>query len=128
MSDATLNSDIITSKNDVDLGISPVGRSCCDDIEADMQSISADRAVPSKLDQITIVDDQASRSRTLDYNGCEIVTGDGKDVIIPDRIARPLVYSAHLLLANSIYSFVLGVWSLGVALFLVYVTSILHWR
>ena len=55
------------------------------------------------------------------------IDGDGHDVIIPDRIARPLVISAHLLLVTSILSFWLQVWAMGVSALLVYITSILHW-
>jgi hypothetical protein len=52
---------------------------------------------------------------------------DDPDVIIPDLIARPLVYSAHLLLINAIVALVFYNYGLFAVLLFVYFTSIWHW-
>lgn len=52
---------------------------------------------------------------------------DDPDVIIPFRLSRPLVYSAHLLLINGIVALVFGDYGLFAVLFFVYCTSIVHW-
>ena len=53
---------------------------------------------------------------------------DDPDVIIPDRLALPLLVSSHLLLVTSIVSIVYGRYVLSAVVFFVYVTSVLHWR
>lgn len=53
---------------------------------------------------------------------------DDKDVIIPDKIAFPLFVSSHLLLVTSIVCAAYHVWTFFVVLFIVYLTSINHWR
>ena len=52
---------------------------------------------------------------------------DDPDVIIPDKIARPLVFSAHLLLINAIVAIIYNHIGLFIVLLFVYVTSIWHW-
>ena len=54
-------------------------------------------------------------------------TSDADDVIIPDDIARPLVYSSWLLFATSVAAGLRGEAGLSLVTFLVFVTSILHW-
>lgn len=53
---------------------------------------------------------------------------DDPDVVIPDHIARSLVYSSHLLLVTAIVSLVYGDYGIFVVLFVVYATSIWHWH
>lgn len=53
---------------------------------------------------------------------------DDKDVIIPDKIAFPLFISSHLLLVTSILCASYHMWTFFVVLFVVYLTSINHWR
>ena len=50
------------------------------------------------------------------------------DVVIPFNIARPLLYSSHLMLITSIVSIVCKVYGIAIVTFIVYVTSVLHWR
>ena len=52
---------------------------------------------------------------------------DDPDVIIPDNTARPLVFTAHLLLANAILAICFGHTGLFIVLLFVYLTSIWHW-
>jgi hypothetical protein len=51
-----------------------------------------------------------------------------KDVVIPDRIARPCLVSAQLFLLLAVVSFVRGYYALGAAALILYATSINHWR
>ena len=53
---------------------------------------------------------------------------EDEDAVIPELIARPLLYSSHLLLVTVILAAVYGYWILmGLTLF-VYITSVAHWR
>ena len=52
---------------------------------------------------------------------------DDADVIIPDKIARPLVYSATLLLINAIVAISYLNYGLFIVLLFVYITSLFHW-
>jgi hypothetical protein len=51
-----------------------------------------------------------------------------KDVVIPDRIARPCLVSAQLFLLLAVVSFVRGYFTLGAFATILYVTTINHWR
>ena len=51
-----------------------------------------------------------------------------KEVVIPDRIARPCLVSAQLFLALTVVSFVRGYFLLGAFAALLYATTINHWR
>lgn len=53
---------------------------------------------------------------------------DDPDVIIPDKIAQPLVYSAQLLLINAIVAIALLQYGLFAVIFILYLTSVWHWR
>lgn len=52
---------------------------------------------------------------------------DDVDVIIPDEIARPLLYTSQLLIISCVLAIVKDRFDLGGVIFTVYVTSILHW-
>lgn len=52
---------------------------------------------------------------------------DDADVIIPDKIARPLVYSATLLFVNAIVAISFLNYGLFAVLMFVYITSLFHW-
>ena len=53
---------------------------------------------------------------------------DDPDVVIPDHLCWPLLFSSHLLLGTAILAALYSYWVLfGVNVF-VYITSILHWR
>ena len=53
---------------------------------------------------------------------------DGPDVIIPDKIARPLLVSSNLMVITAIIALTRGVWPLALAAMLVWITSLMHWH
>jgi hypothetical protein len=53
---------------------------------------------------------------------------DDPDVIIPDAIARPLVFSSFLMLITTTIAAVRGEMGLAMVAFFVFVTSVVHWR
>ena len=49
------------------------------------------------------------------------------DVIFPDRIARPLLFSSNLMLVTAVIAATRSVWPLCASATAVWVTSLLHW-
>ena len=75
-------------------------RSCCDIVNVEATTLHLDIAPEEKqLDAPCF-----PGALPEEYN-----QRDDLDVIIPDSIARPLVYSAHLLMVTNIFSFLLKV-------------------
>ena len=61
-------------------------------------------------------------------NGIEFEQHDDPDVVIPDKIARPLLVSAHLFLVVAIVAACYGRYGLFGVIFVLYLTSIWHWH
>lgn len=86
----------------------------------------ADENVSISLHDVEIGSTDAIQSSVFQVS--KFTQHEDFDVIIPDRIARPLVWSAHLLLVTAFTSgFVKNRWDLAATLVAVYITSILHW-
>lgn len=52
---------------------------------------------------------------------------EGEDVVIPDKIARPLVYSANTLLITSVISIMHSQYGIASTSILLWITSIIYW-
>lgn len=62
------------------------------------------------------------------FNIDKFIQHDDIDVVIPDHIAFPLVISSHLLLVTSIIALIYNDYGLFAVIFILYLTSVNHWR
>ena len=70
---------------------------------------------------------KARRAMQLIEEGQAQEAADDPDVIIPDRIARPLLVSSNLMLITAMVAAAQSVWPLCASAAAVWVTSLLHW-
>lgn len=78
---------------------------------------------------LVVQEEEARKPSGVDLQEKEVfVQHDDDDVIIPDRHAVLLVWSAQLLLLSAIFAFVYDYLIMGGLLLFVWATSIWHWR